>query len=324
MRGLRTAAVIGASTLVGAAAAVFSMRELLRRQAAIARRRIGKPLGEDALDADRVWRAKLDGDPVELLVLGDSIAAGLGVTRRKDTPGARISKGIAETLGRPVRLVTAAKVGSESSALAAQLNALPARYAPDVAIIIVGGNDVTHRVPVTVAAAHLRAAVERLRERGVAVVVGTCPDLGAHGSRASWPTLRPRRRSPPARTSCRSDVSSGPSSSRSPTRCSASTGSTRARSATGAPPTRCCRRCCSPWEATGPCPTGTRCLRHPLSPSEGPRRPARTQRAIPRCVPGRCAGGCRVPRVRSRARRRRRRRRPTGGRRRARGIRSPR
>ena len=44
---------------------------------------------------------------------------------------------------------------------------------------MVGGNDVTHRVPVAESVRHLAAAVDELRARGAEVVVGTCPDLGA-------------------------------------------------------------------------------------------------------------------------------------------------
>ncbi|PZU41452.1 MAG: GDSL family lipase [Microbacterium sp.] len=165
--------------LVVAGLGGFAVRSLLARQAAIARRRIGKPLGEIAVDADRVWRRRLEGRPLELLLLGDSIAAGLGAERRKDTLGARLAKGLARRLHRPVRLRTAAVVGSESSALAVQLESLDDGYAPDAAVIVVGGNDVTHRVPVRESVAHLRAAIEQLHARGAAVVVGTCPDLGA-------------------------------------------------------------------------------------------------------------------------------------------------
>jgi len=46
-------------------------------------------------------------------------------------------------------------------------------------VIVVGGNDVTHRVPVAASIRHLEEAIERVRARGAAVVVGTCPDLGA-------------------------------------------------------------------------------------------------------------------------------------------------
>ena len=145
----------------------------------MARRRIGKPLGEIALDADRVWRPKLGGTPVELLMVGDSIAAGLGAERPKDVLGARIAKSVAGFLQRPVRLRTAAQVGAESQDLARQIDRLPESYRPDVAVVIVGGNDVTHRIPVASAAADLADVITRLRARGAEVVVGTCPDLGA-------------------------------------------------------------------------------------------------------------------------------------------------
>ncbi len=126
-----------------------------------------------------MWRRKKHpGRPVELLLLGDSIAAGLGATHRRDTLGARLAKGVARSAGRPVRLRTAAVVGSETSALAAQVASLPAGYRPDAAVIVVGGNDVTHRIPASRAAEQLERVVRDLSGRGVPVVVGTCPDLG--------------------------------------------------------------------------------------------------------------------------------------------------
>lgn len=179
--GPRTRAALAAlaATVLAFFAALAVARVVLQRQAAQARRLIGKPLGESAPQADRVWRASQPGAPVDLLVVGDSIAAGLGAARRKDVLGARVAKGVGAALGRPVRLRTAAVVGSESSDLAAQLDELPRRYRPDVALIIVGGNDVTHRVPVSVSVQHLRDAIVRLQDREAVVVVGTCPDLGA-------------------------------------------------------------------------------------------------------------------------------------------------
>jgi lysophospholipase L1-like esterase len=156
----------------------YGARELLHRQAAQARRAIGKPLGEQAPDADRHYKRKY-GEPVDLLVLGDSIAAGLGAEKAKHTLGGRLARGVATAAGRSVRLRTAAVVGSESSMLATQLASLPPGYRPDVAVIVVGGNDVTHRVPVAESVRHLADAVDDLRARGAEVVVGTCPDLGA-------------------------------------------------------------------------------------------------------------------------------------------------
>jgi lysophospholipase L1-like esterase len=169
------------STGVGAAlvgASAWGGRRLLRQQAAVARAAIGKPLGEEALASDRTWK-KSYGDRIELLVLGDSIAAGLGADSPRQTPGARIARKLAKRTQRAVRLHTAAVVGAESSDLARQVASLPASYRPDVVVIVVGGNDVTHRVPVAESVRHLTGTVEGLQRRGAVVVVGTCPDLGA-------------------------------------------------------------------------------------------------------------------------------------------------
>ncbi|MFF0909894.1 SGNH/GDSL hydrolase family protein [Microbacterium enclense] len=176
---VRRSLAVTASTAALLGATAVGVRTLLSRQAAVARRRIGKPLGEDALDADRVWRRKKHtGVPVDLLMLGDSIAAGLGAGHRRDTLGARLAKGIARDARRPVRLRTAAVVGSETSALAAQLGTLPEDYRADIAVIVVGGNDVTHRIPVSRSAQQLEDAVRALVRQGTPVVVGACPDLG--------------------------------------------------------------------------------------------------------------------------------------------------
>lgn len=161
-----------------AGATAYAARGLLHRQAAQARRAIGKPLGERAPAADKHYKKK-HGDPIDLLVLGDSIAAGLGAERPRHTLGGRLARGTARAAGRSVRLRTVAVVGSESSVLATQLAGLAADYRADVAVIVVGGNDVTHRVPVAESVRHLAEAIDVLRARGTQVVVGTCPDLGA-------------------------------------------------------------------------------------------------------------------------------------------------
>ena len=168
------AAVLGA--ISGSAA--YGAKEVLTRQAAVARSRIGKPLGEVAFDADRTYK-KQYGDPVDLLLLGDSIAAGLGADHPKHTLGGGLARRVAKRTGRSVRLRTAAVVGSESSVLSSQIERLPLTYRPDVAVIVVGGNDVTHRVPTAESVRHLVEAITALQELGAEVVVGTCPDLGA-------------------------------------------------------------------------------------------------------------------------------------------------
>ena len=164
--------------LIAATGSVAAARRLLRRQAAAARLAIGKPLGEEAHLADRTYKKKY-GRPLELLLLGDSIAAGLGAEHPKDTLGAQLAKRLAKAARRSVRLTTVAQVGAESSMLPDQLARRPGHRATDVAVIVIGGNDVTHRVKVTTSVEHLVRAVETLRSEGSEVVVGTCPDLGA-------------------------------------------------------------------------------------------------------------------------------------------------
>jgi lysophospholipase L1-like esterase len=174
----RRAGTVAALVVTGTATATAAAAYALSRQARAARAVIGKPLGEEALRGDRVYKKKY-GDPVELLLLGDSIAAGLGAERREDTLGGQLARRLARATHRAVRLHTAAVVGAESSGLADQLAALPPTYAPHVAVIVVGGNDITHRVRVAESRRHLADAVRWLRRLGAGVVVGTCPDLGA-------------------------------------------------------------------------------------------------------------------------------------------------
>jgi lysophospholipase L1-like esterase len=176
VKGRRLSVALAATG--GALASALAATQVVRRQARVARRVIGKPLGEGALLADRVYKKKY-GDPVDLLLLGDSIAAGLGAETPRHTLGAQLARRLARRTHRAVRLHTAAVVGAETSMLRAQLAGLPSGYAADVAVIVVGGNDVTHRVRTSVSRRQLVEAVEALQQRGTTVVVGTCPDLGA-------------------------------------------------------------------------------------------------------------------------------------------------
>ncbi|RKE20874.1 SGNH/GDSL hydrolase family protein [Streptomyces sp. TLI_171] len=115
--------------------------------------------------------------PLVLAFLGDSTAAGLGVQRAQETPGALLASGLASVAERRVRLVNVARSGARSGDLARQLEvALPHR--PDVAVVMIGANDVTRHAPAARSVRELGEAVGRLVTEGCHVVVGTCPDLG--------------------------------------------------------------------------------------------------------------------------------------------------
>ncbi|MBL7256886.1 SGNH/GDSL hydrolase family protein [Actinoplanes sp. LDG1-01] len=147
------------------------------RQASHARRII--PMAEAPPPrGDGLYGAKFGGKPISMVILGDSTAAGYGVHRPRETPGALLATGVSRRLRRPVRLHRLAVVGSMSSGLPYQVDAA-LDYEPDVAVILIGGNDVTHVSDRDSAVRHLGDAVRRLREVGCRVVVGTCPDIGA-------------------------------------------------------------------------------------------------------------------------------------------------
>lgn len=112
-----------------------------------------------------------------LAILGDSTSVGYGCTASSQLPGVLLARSAAASLGRPVRLHTHGVVGSGSAGLAAQL-APALGDAPDAVVIMVGANDVRDRIPPYRAAAQLEQAVRTLYSHGIAVVVGTCPDLG--------------------------------------------------------------------------------------------------------------------------------------------------
>jgi len=104
------------------------------------------------------------------------VAVGYGVHRDVETPGARIAIGISAVARRPVHLTNVAVVGAESRTLPEQVARLIDHL--DLAVIVIGTNDVTHRIKPAESVRYLGDAVRTLRRSGAEVVVGTCPDLG--------------------------------------------------------------------------------------------------------------------------------------------------
>ncbi|MFJ3232544.1 SGNH/GDSL hydrolase family protein [Streptomyces sp. NPDC086787] len=168
----------GGVGLVGAAAVGLVLAEMR-----MARIRVGNGTDKHVPVADGRY-GHTYGVPGEaalrLALLGDSTAAGQGVHRAGQTPGALLASGLAAVAERPVRLRNVALPGAQSDDLDRQVALVLAGPSPvpDVCVIMIGANDVTHRMPPTRSVRHLSAAVRRLRTAGAEVVVGTCPDLG--------------------------------------------------------------------------------------------------------------------------------------------------
>jgi lysophospholipase L1-like esterase len=150
---------------------------LLREEARAARRRVeARKVKQEPPSGEGVY-GRGRGKPLVFAVLGDSTAVGQGVERAAETPGVLIAAALAELAERPVRLVCLAVVGAESRELDEQVDRALAER-PDVALIMIGANDVTTFTMPAVSVRHLETAVRRLIEVGCEVVVGTCPDLG--------------------------------------------------------------------------------------------------------------------------------------------------
>ncbi|MEU2657511.1 SGNH/GDSL hydrolase family protein [Streptomyces sp. NPDC007325] len=166
----------GSIGLIGVAAVGIVLAE-----AQLAKRTVGTGTAPLPPAADGLYgRAFGAEDPLRLALLGDSTAAGQGVRRAGQTPGALLASGLAAVAERPVTLRNVALSGARSDDLERQVSLLLAQPLgpPDVCVIMIGANDVTHRMPATESVRLLAAAVRRLRTAGAEVVVGTCPDLG--------------------------------------------------------------------------------------------------------------------------------------------------
>jgi lysophospholipase L1-like esterase len=184
--GRRRLATLTAYTSAALAGASALGAGVLYGQALLARMAIP---GADAPPPRSTGRygSAYNAPPLRLAVLGDSLAAGYGTHHRDETPGGLLATWIAEAAQRPVQVTCPAVVGAVSAWLPAQVEtALEAGV--DLAIILIGANDVTTRARAVAAVRYLHDSVLTLRAAGAEVVVATCPDLG---------TVRPIR--PPLR-----------------------------------------------------------------------------------------------------------------------------
>ncbi|MGH3508829.1 MAG: SGNH/GDSL hydrolase family protein [Nocardioidaceae bacterium] len=172
-RKLAAAAAFGGGglSLLGA-----SLYGVLITEALLARRVIGNAEGVPP-DATGWYGADRPGPTLKLALLGDSSAAGYGVEAVRDTPGARLASGLATWTDHRVYLQSVARVGAQTRDLDGQIDAALV-IEPTAVVILIGVNDITHRRRPSESVRLLGVATRRLREEGVEVIVGTCPDLG--------------------------------------------------------------------------------------------------------------------------------------------------
>ena len=140
---------------------------LLVVQALATRRRLPRlPEADGARDGE-VGR----GPMLRVLIVGDSSAAGVGVSRQADALAGHLTRSLAAQCNARVRWQLLARSGLTSAACHAMLEAATPQAA-DVAVVVLGVNDVIDQVP-SQRAVHAREAIaNRLRNaHGVAHVV---------------------------------------------------------------------------------------------------------------------------------------------------------
>jgi len=120
------------------------------------------------VDAPRVAPAETVDARPRIVVLGDSLTAGLGLSPADAYP--TLLQGKIDAAGLPFRVVNAGISGDTS---AGALSRLDLALEGDVRVLIValGGNDGLRALPVEGLERNLSAIVERARRRGIAVVL---------------------------------------------------------------------------------------------------------------------------------------------------------
>lgn len=199
--GIPAATVLAAATMTGFLGAAGVTWAAIRAQAKGASRRVEDAAVQAAVAAgaipaavgysagdipppngDGVYRpggigVSGESEDLTLAMLGDSTSVGYGCSTPDELPGVLLARRTAVALQLPVRLSTHGRVGAMSVDLDGQATSA-IKQRPDLAVIVIGANDITGQVPPQRAARWLGAVVAALRAQGIEVVVGTCPDFG--------------------------------------------------------------------------------------------------------------------------------------------------
>lgn len=164
--------------------ALTGMVALTAGQAAQVRRRYGgAPPGVPHIDVTVTpsGPARADGAALELAVFGDSSVAGVGVHDLEETLPVQVAQRVADGSGRAVHVVGYGRSGARTrDVLVRQVPAV--RHDPDVAVLVVGTNDVTHLTPLADLAHSSAELYSALTRRGTPLVVSSLPEVRALGS----------------------------------------------------------------------------------------------------------------------------------------------
>jgi lysophospholipase L1-like esterase len=120
-----------------------------------------------------------DGRAVRFAVLGDSTAAGLGAGSADRSYPVLLARRLGDA-GYRVELIDLGESGARTADVAGKQASAAVRANPDLVLVAIGGNDVIHLTRLSAVRRDMRAALDRLRATGAAVVVTGVPDMRAH------------------------------------------------------------------------------------------------------------------------------------------------
>lgn len=116
--------------------------------------------------------------PLEMAAFGDSGMAGVGVERVVHSPPVQLAQRVADGLGRSVHVTGYGRSGARTADVLIAQVPLAARR-PDVSVLLVGTNDVTHLTPPRQLARSTDALLDALIDLGGFVVWSGLPEFRA-------------------------------------------------------------------------------------------------------------------------------------------------
>ena len=123
---------------------------------------------------------------LELVVLGDSTAAGVGAGTRGNAYPTLLARRLANE-GRRVRLTGLGVSGARVADVLHEQAPAASALSPDLIFVGIGANDTIHVTPLREVSADMGRALDLLLETGATVVVAGAPDMRAE---AFWEPLR--------------------------------------------------------------------------------------------------------------------------------------
>jgi lysophospholipase L1-like esterase len=164
--------------LLGFALAVLGVAVLLAVEIRIATARAHLPSDTGFVIDARVGPSR--GAPLELVVLGDSTAAGVGAPSVGESLPVLLARRVAEHLGRPVHVVGYGVSGARTADVAREQVPRLVHGGADAVVIVAGANDVTHATPPWVLREQTVEVLRAAKQAGGApVILGGIPRFRA-------------------------------------------------------------------------------------------------------------------------------------------------